>query len=125
MLKVLKNSDVYKFADDNTILVASKSRGTLLKILKNESELALNWFRNNNMIMNPDKFQLMLLQKSTKKVIQAKLEIDNNEIESVNSVNLLAITIDNRLSFDDHISKLCSKAAMQLNAIFSLKKYIS
>ena len=118
LLKVLKNSDVYKFADDNTILVASKSRGTLLKILKNESELALNWFRNNNMIMNPDKFQLMLLQKS-------KLEIDNNEIESVNSVNLLAITIDNRLSFDDHISKLCSKAAMQLNAIFSLKKYIS
>ena len=30
-----------------------------------------------------------------------------------------------RLSFDDHISKLCNKASMQLNAIFRLKKYTS
>ena len=30
-----------------------------------------------------------------------------------------------RLSFDDHISKLCNKASMQLNAIFRLKKYMS
>ena len=58
------------------------------------------------MIRNPDKFQLMLLLKSTKKVIQEKLQIDNNEIESENSLTHLGITIGNRLSFDDHISKL-------------------
>ena len=40
-------------------------------------------------------------------------------------MTLLGITIDNRLSFDDHISKLCNKASMQLNAIFRLKKYMS
>ena len=64
------------------------------------------------MIGNPDKFQLMLQLKSTKKVIQEKLQISNNEIESENSLTLLGITIGNRLSFDDHISELCSKAAM-------------
>ena len=67
----------------------------------------------------------MLLQKSTKKVIQEKLQIDNNEIKSENLVTLLGITIDNQLSFDDHISKLCNKASMQLNVIFRLKKYMS
>ena len=67
----------------------------------------------------------MLLQKSTKKIIPEKLLIDDNEIKSENSVTLLGITIDNRLSFDDHISKLCNKASMQLNAIFRLKKYMS
>ena len=78
------------------------------------------------MIVNPDKFQLMLLQNSTKKVIREKLESDNNEIESADSVIILGITIDNQLSFDDHISKLCNKASMQLNAIFRLlKKYLS
>ena len=125
MLEVLKNSDIYNFADDNTISVASKNRDTLLETLKNESELAVNWFRNNNMIVNPDNFQLMLLQKSTGKVIQKKLQIDNNEIESENSVTLLGVAIDNRLSFDDHISKLCNKASIQLNTIFRLKKYMS
>ena len=59
----------------------------------------------------------MFLQKSTKKVIQEKLQIGNNEIESENSVALLGITTDNRLSFDDHIAKICNKSSMQLNAI--------
>ena len=40
-------------------------------------------------------------------------------------MTLLGITIGNRLSFDDHISKLCNKAFMQLNSIFRLKKYMS
>ena len=120
MLEVLKNSDIYNFADDKTISVASKKRDTLLETLKNESESEVNWFRNNNVIVNTNKFQLMLLQKSTKKLIQEKLQIDSNEIKSKNSV-----TIDNRLSFDDHISKLCNKASMQLNVIFRLKKYMT
>ena len=56
----------------------------MLETLKNESESAVNWFRNNNMIVKPDKFQLMLLQKSTKKVIQEELQINGNEIKSEN-----------------------------------------
>ena len=38
--------------------------------IKNESDSAVHWFRNNNMIVNPDKFQLRLLQKSKTKVIR-------------------------------------------------------
>ena len=103
LLEVLKNSDIYNVADGNTISVASKNRDTWIETLKNESESVVNWFRNNNMIVNPDKFQLMLLQKYTKKVIQEKLQINNNEIESENLVTLLGIIIENGLSFDDHL----------------------
>ena len=121
LLEVLKNSDIYNFADENTISVASKNRDTL----KNKSESAVNWFRNNNMIVNPDKFKFMLLQKFPKRIIQKKLQIDNNEIESENSVTLLGITTAKRLLFYDHISKLCNKASIQLSTIFRLKKYVS
>ena len=123
--EVLKNSDICIFADDNAISVASKNRSAFLETLKNESESAVDWFRISNMMVNSDKFQLMLLQKFTKKVIQEKLQIDNNEIESEKSVTLLGITIDNQLSFDNHISKLCNNASIQLNALFRRKKYIS
>ena len=87
--------------------------------------MAVHWFRNNNMIVNPDKSQLVLLQKSIKKVIPEKLQISKNEIKSENSVILLGTTTDNRLPFDDHISKLCNKASIELNAIFRLKKHMS
>ena len=40
-------------------------------------------------------------------------------------MTLLGITIDNWLSFIDHISQLCNIASTQPNAIFRLKKYIS
>ena len=66
----------------------------------------------------------MRLEQFTKQVIHEKFQIDSNEIDSENSMTLLGITIDNRLSFDDHISKLRNKGSMQLNAIFKLKKYM-
>ena len=45
----------------------------------------------------------MRLEQFTKQVIHEKFQIDSNEIDSENSMTLLGITIDNRLSFDDHI----------------------
>ena len=49
------------------------------------------------MVVNPDKFHLMVLQKSTKKVIRGKLQFGNNEIESENLATLLGIAFDHRL----------------------------
>lgn len=66
----------------------------------------------------------MLLQKSSTQNSIEKLQIANNEIKSESLVTLLGVTIDNRLTFDEHISKLCKKASMQLNAIQRLSKYI-
>ena len=125
LLEVLKNYDIYFSADDSTILGASKNGETLLETLKNESELVVNCFRNNNMIVNPDKFQFILLQESVKQVIQKKLQIDSNEVKCDNLVMLLGITIYNRLSLDDHISKLDNKASMQLNSIFRQEIHLS
>ena len=53
--------------------------------------------------------------------MRTQLKIDGNKIETRNSVNLLGIHIDYKLTFDDHIITLCSKASMQLNAIGRLK----
>ena len=50
--------------------------------------------------------------------------IDNKEIKATNSIKLLGINIDDQLKFKEHISILCSKAAMQLNALSRLQKYM-
>ena len=50
--------------------------------------------------------------------------IDNKEIKTTNSIKLLGINIDDQLRFNEHISVLCSKAAMQLNALSRLQKYM-
>ena len=85
--------------------------------MKNESELAVKWFRGNK-IVNPDKLQAMVLQKQDKKSQKNSWNIDNKITETTKSVKLLGIIIDSQLKFDEHISDLCNKASMQLNAIF-------
>ena len=91
--------------------------------LEKESEKAVDWFRRNNMIVNPEKFQSMILQRSGKSDAHT-IEIDGNKIETTNSVDLLGIHIDNKLTFYDHIFTLYNTASMQLNAIGRLKCYI-
>ena len=64
------------------------------------------------MIVNPEKFQSMVLQRSGHSYVHT-IEIDSNKIETTNSVDLLGIHIDNKLTFDDHMFTLCNKASMQ------------
>ena len=79
-------------------------------------------FRKNEIVVNSDKFQAIILNR---KEAQAKhrLIIDNKEIKTTNSIKLQGINIDDQLKFNAHISILCSKAAMQLNALSRLQKY--
>ena len=126
LLSILKLPDLFNFADDNTISTTADNTDHLLLTLKHELELAVKWFTDNQMIVNPDKFQAMILQNSenSKNYEPAKLEIESAKIETKNTVKLLEIIIDNKLNFEEHISELRKKAYMQLNAISRLQRFL-
>ena len=46
-------------------------------------------------------------------------------INSVSSVELLGIQIDDKLNFNLHISKICKSASNQLNALIRLRQFLS
>ena len=66
--------------------------------LEKDSEKAIDWFRRNNMIVNPEKFQSMILQRSGNSDVHTT-EIDGNKIETTNSVDLLGMHLDNIIDF--------------------------
>ena len=53
----IKKLDLHNFADDNTITTTCNTLTGLLKTLEQESESAVSWFKQNEMIVNVDKFQ--------------------------------------------------------------------
>ena len=60
------------------------------------------------MIVNPKKFQVVFISKKKNALPRnVKLQINNTEITSQPSVELLGVTIHNELKFDYHISRLC------------------
>ena len=56
----IKDDKLANLAYDNTIYVGSKDWTEFLEKLRKECETAINWFKTNKMIVNPDKFQSMI-----------------------------------------------------------------
>ena len=102
---------------DNTIYAAKRDLNELLRLLKKESEVAIKWFSDNNMIVNPKKFQTIIIKRQNKSNHNYCLTINNVEIKSKKSVTLLGIEIDNILKIEKQVSTVCKKVNNQLNAI--------
>ena len=54
------------FADDDTITAAERTIENLLSALETESQAAIEWFKLNEIIVNPEKFQVIVVKKMLK-----------------------------------------------------------
>ena len=111
------------FADDNTIYTNSAEMVTLLEILEKESKTAIKWFKQNEMIGNPDKVQAMVLGRHIPKET-IDLNINGEEIKGQNWVTLLGIEIENELNFHNHISNFYKNAGNEINAISRIQSFL-
>ena len=118
-------ASMHNFADDNTLSAWGETLFNLIGTLESESNIAIDWFTKNEMIINPDKFQAIILDKKKSNLTNIPLTIDNQTIKSVPSVELLGVHLDDKLNFNLHISNICRSAANQLNALIRLKSYLN
>ena len=121
----IEKASMHNFADDNTLSAWGETVSKLIDTLESESNIAIDWFTKNEMIINPDKFQAIILDKKKSNLTNIPLTVDNQTIKSVPSVELLGIHLDDKLNFNLHISNICRSAANQLNALIRLKNYLS
>ena len=77
------------------------------------------------MMVKPDKFQVIIIDKRKRDHTNENIVIDNKQIKTVPSVELLGIQLDDKLNFSPHISNICKSAANQLNALIRLQKFLS
>ena len=88
----------------------------LTDVLQSGSEIVIDWFKNNKMIVDPDKLQVTTQNQ--------RIVVDNQNIKVVSSADFLGIQINNKLNFNVHISNICRSAANQLNALIRLKRFL-
>ena len=115
----LFNSDIniYNYADDNCISFEGRSIDIITDKLHKERVSLMEWFRKNSLAANPAKFQTMLLKSNCIKDIQLNVTVENISLPSSDTMKVLGIDIDDRLTFDGHISNMCIKAGRQLNVL--------
>ena len=78
------------------------------------------------MVANPEKFQVLLLgprNKITKN--DFVININDHILRKSETVRLLGITIDQNLTFKNHITDLCKSASNKLKALQRIRKYLT
>ena len=107
---------LYNYADDNTLGFWNNELDDLGLNFEYGSKIAIEWFQENHMKVNVSKFQSIIL-KPNGVISDVEFHVSGHSLKPVSSVKLLGVKIDERLSFDDHISVLCAKASHQINAL--------
>ena len=69
----LKKSDLHNFVDDNTFSCISSLLNKLISELVKEANIARQWFRDNSMIVNPDRFQAIIIDRKNQTIIHKSL----------------------------------------------------
>ena len=93
------------YTDDNTLFASSDRLDDILDSLENESLKLFDWFSYNQMKVNRDKCHLL-----TSTFASIVIKIKDIEILNSKSEELLGVTIDNKLNFNNHIQKILKKS---------------
>ena len=122
LLLFIQNVDVCNYADDTTIYTCDKNLRNITHRLEHDCSVALKWFSDNFMKLNADKCHLLVLGQSSDDSVTVR--IGNSEVVSSSEEKLLGVQIDNKLSFGNHVSKLCQKASNKLYALARISPYM-
>ena len=78
-----ENVSTHNSADDNTLSAWTTTLSEVIRLLESERNIAVNLFTNNKMIINPDKFQTIILDKKKFDLTSKQLVIDKQQIQNV------------------------------------------
>jgi len=113
--------EIINYADDNSPFAVAPTIPRVISQLEQESASLLNWIRNNGLKANPDKFHLLLSDPNE----EFSIRVDNLEIKNSKCQKLLGINIKNKMTFDDHVTSICTKASQKLHALSRVRNFMT
>ena len=121
----IDKASVQNFADDNSLRSFESNIKNLKLILESESKTVISWFQSNKMIVNPGKFQGIIIDKKKQNHNAEYIIIDQKNIKTSSSVKLLGVHIDDKLNFNLHITNTFRSAANQLHTLINLWMFLN
>ena len=117
----IEDIDIASYADDNTPYVCNQDPIEVVEKLQNTYRTIFSWCVKNHMKANPDKCNLIFDKKNS----NLKVNLGEISIPSNDTTKLLGVTIDNKLSFDPHVTNLCKKVSQKLSALSRISSYMT
>ena len=117
------DSEICNFADGKILYSCGHDLQEIVTNLENDLCKLLRWFKDNGMVANPKKFQLLFLGMKTNR--RLRLHIEGKKLDATDHVKLLGIKIDSKLMFSKHVELLCYKVNKKITAFSRLNNFIT
>ena len=102
-------SEIRLFADDCVCYREIKDEEDTMKLQRNIDRLG-SWARKRGMRFQPVKCNVMQLTRKRIKKIHASYTLEGTDLENVESIKYLVVTITSDLRWRIHVSNICTKA---------------
>ena len=111
------------FADDDFPMVTSNEMQHLLDNLKTKVELMIKWLTQSGLKVNGEKTELCIFARTD--IAPITIIINNTQIKSKPSMNVLGVQFDSKLTWEEHVNNTINKSKKALHAIRLIKKYFN
>ena len=111
-----------KFADDSSIQAFLRSIADEV-LYRNYVTDFTKWCEDHNLLLNISKTKELIFDFRTKKEPLMPLEIKGQTVDQVDSYKYLGVTIDNKLSWDEHASLTYKKVNKRMFFLRKLKNF--
>ena len=116
----LREASPRMFADDTNITLTAKTLTELKLALTPELSNLNCWLRANRLSLNVAKTELMIIgsrQRLNTQCYEVDIRIDDEMIKRVDRTKSLGLTIDDRLSWSNHVDEICRKVSSAIGAL--------
>jgi len=110
---VIEKSTLSIYADDTQIFCADNELSKVEETINNDLISTDIWFARNSMKRNISKYQVMVLGKN-KGTDDSVFKCEESQLPISNKMELLGVTINEKLNFEKHIAKICRKVSQQI-----------
>lgn len=119
--EVPKHAELSLFADDTTISYACDNLEDGVKIMNEDLKRIFTWLCANKLCLNVKKTKALIITRKNvdQKKKECMLKINNEQIETVRSITLLGVVIDEKLDWNENTDYLCKK---MLKKFYILKR---
>ena len=114
------------FADDTNLLIKGNDLNKLEYELNQELEGINDYFKANQLKLNPKKTKTVIFRRKSLPSSQKQLEIllDGVKLSIDEAASFLGITIDSTLSWDHHCTNVANKISRSNSIINRVKKFL-
>ena len=106
------------YADDLVIFSEGKTTKAIEASLQRTMDIINSQMKQKGLEISKDKTKSMLFStKHKKNIIEPKLTLDGQTLESVKKFTFLGVTFDTKLNWTEHVNNISSKTKQNMNVI--------